>query len=641
MKRHYYRLFLAALLALRMLTSCGSPETGLPETEGSGRQQEAEALHTLTFTVQLKDTRTAIRYWGDGVKTYYFFLPSGCGPDDVEVGTRNGITLRRDGEEETARRTFSDGQRLSGIACDTGYLLGCHDENNYVYELPVVFMAGKNVHSVFITTRSGSIDAVLQDKEHKEKGSMVITDPSGSVAYAGDLTHIKGRGNGSWISHKKPFNIKLAQDADLLGMGVSRKWCLINQESDLSCIRNKLAYDLAKDAGLEFTPDSTFADLWIDGDYFGLYLLTDRISISPASVDIYNLEKATEEVNLEALSTYPMATDTVIKNYKRLPMNLQFYRIPNDPEDITGGYLLELDKFYFQDKASRFNTENIWDYTLKSPEYLSEAQMRYLHGFITDMEEAIHGHGKKHYSEYLDVPSWASMCVFQELMVNGDFMGSSQYFYKDVDTAEGPSLLHAAPVWDMDRILGAGGSPIPANVLLMPNKTLVKRLAEDPAFMASVKKTYCEVFQPLASVYLEEKIDAYGEQIAASAGMNFTRWKTVLPEDCENPLYEGIGEIKGFLSERIALLDDLWLFEKEYCTVHVTRDEREQAVGGYYYLDYVVLHGGTLDKMVPPSGKDADRFDGWYYGTPDDPGEPYDPDRSVTEDVYVFAKYSQ
>lgn len=639
MKRYYLGLFLAALLSLLTLTSCADQEPSGAGSSGTPRQ--AETLHMLTFTAQLNGTRSELHYWGDGKNTYYFFLPSGCGPEALEVRTQNGITLRKDGESETARVPFSDGETLVGIECDTVYLLGCYDENHYLYELPVIFMAGENNHSVFITTRSGSIAAVLENKAHKEKGSIVITDPLGSVAYAGKLSHIKGRGNGSWISFKKPFNIKLAEKTDLLGMGVSRKWCLINQEGDLSCVRNKLAYDLAKDAGLPYSPDSTFVDLWIDGDYFGLYLLTDRIDISQASVDITSLEKATEAVNLEALDTYPMAADTVVKNYADLPMTLRYHQIPNDPRNITGGYLLELDKFYYEDKASLFNTENVWFYTLKSPEYISEAQMRYIHGFITDMEDAICGYGKKHYSEYLDVPSWASMCVIQELLVNGDFMGSSQYFYKDVDRLDGLSLLYAAPVWDMDRTLGAGAEPIPSNVLLMSNQSLVNYLAEDPAFMEAVTETYRQVYRPLALRCLEETIDAYAEQIAASAHMNFTRWSIVLPENCEDPLSEGIGEIKRFLSDRVSLLDDLWLHGKMYHRVHVTRNLEINPTGNYFYLDHAVLHGEPLGQLAPPADKQANRFEGWYYGTPNDPGGPYDPEKPVTEDMYVFAKYSK
>lgn len=163
------------------------------------------------------------------------------------------------------RLTFSDGDSLNGIEFNTTYLLGCYDQNRYLYEVPVIFMQGANIHSAFITTEGGSIAPVLADKTHKLKADMMISDASGSVVYQGGLSHIKGRGNGSWFSHKKPFNIKLSEKADLLGMGLSREWCLINQEMDYSCMRNKLIYDLAKDAGLAYSPDSEFVDLWICG----------------------------------------------------------------------------------------------------------------------------------------------------------------------------------------------------------------------------------------------------------------------------------------------------------------------------------------------------------------------------------------
>ena len=634
MQRRTYGFLAAALLLLFVSCARQGAASGGPRTP-----RQAEGLHTLSFTVQLGDTSTAIRSWGDGAGTYDFFLPSGCSPEAVRVQTQNGITLRREGEGESARQLFLDGESLAGIACGTRYLLGCFDENNYLYEVPVLFLAGQNVHSVFVTTQSGSIAAVLENKEHKEKGDILITDPAGSTVYEGRLSHIKGRGNGSWISYKKPFNFKLAEPADLLGMGSSRKWCLINQEDDFSCLRNKVAYDLAKDAGLAYTPDSAFVDLWIDGDYFGLYLLTDRIDISPASVDITNLEKATEAVNLEALDRYPAATAQVIRHYPNLPMTLQYREIPSDPADLTGGYLIELDKFYYQDKACYFNTENVWCYTLKSPEYASEAQVRYIHGLISEMEDAILGRSAHHYSEYLDVPSWASMLVLQELMVNGDFMGSSQYFYKDVDTGAGRSLLYAAPVWDMDRTLGAGDSPIPSNVLLSPNQSLVSALIRDPAFLEEVKAFYREVYRPLAVRYLEETIDAYAAQIDCSARMNFTRWNIVLPQNCEEPMREGIAAVKQFLAERIALLDALWVDEASYHTVHVTRDRRVNAWGGYYYLDYIVLRGEALGALVPPLPRDGQAFEGWYYGTPDAPGLPYDPEAPVTADLSVFAQY--
>ena len=323
----YMFILLILLPATMLLASCGTKQQVGEASEDTPEPAAAETLDTIKFTAKLDGGETEIRFWSDGIKNYYYFLPSGCGLEAFAVQTRNGITLRKEGEAEDTRVIFSDGDTLDGLEFNITYLLGCYDQNQYLYEVPVIFMQGANIHSVFITTEERTIAPVLADKEQKLKGDMLVSDMTGSVVYQGSLSHIKGRGNGSWFSHKKPFNIKLSEKTDLLGMGVSREWCLINQEVDYSCIRNKLVYGLAADAGLAYTPDSEFVDLWIDGEYFGLYLLTDRINISEGSVDITNLEEATGAVNMEKLSSYTLNVN------KSDVVDTSFSNIPNDPDD--------------------------------------------------------------------------------------------------------------------------------------------------------------------------------------------------------------------------------------------------------------------------------------------------------------------
>lgn len=194
--------YMPILWVMLLLASCGTAET-----ENMDHAAIAEDLNNIRFTYKLNGGEADIRFWGDGESTYYYFLPSGNRLEPLEVGTQNGITLRKKEAPEESRITFKNGETLSGIECDTTYLLGCYDENGYLYEVPVKFMQGANVYSVFITTDEASIEPVLQDKEQKLKGDMLISDPEGNVVYQGRLTHIKGRGNGSWYSFKKPFNI--------------------------------------------------------------------------------------------------------------------------------------------------------------------------------------------------------------------------------------------------------------------------------------------------------------------------------------------------------------------------------------------------------------------------------------------------
>ena len=643
--KRLYPVFAAVLSGL-CLTACADMPSAEPETAETEetKLQENETFGDLRFTVHMDGGEEDIIFWGDGVSLYYYFLPSGAGTGSLTVGTKNGITLRRESEPEEARISFSDGDHLNGIACGETYLLGCHDQNDYLYEAPVVFMQGANVYSAFIKTESGSIQNVLDDKNYKEKGSMLIADPQGSVVYQGDLSYIKGRGNGSWWSFKKPFNIKLARSADLLGMGNARKWCLINMEQDFSLIRDKLSFDMAKAAGLRYSPDSEYIDLWIDGAYNGLYLLTDRIDISEASVDITDLEAATEAVNLDPLDTYPLSyTDNLAGN-----LGDRFYvQIPNDPANITGGYLLEVDKSYPLDKVTRFNTQEIRSVTLKSPEYATQAQTEYISDFISKMETALENPGSDAYKNYIDERSWAKMYVLNETLANHDFMDSSQYFYKDVDTGDGTSLLYAGPVWDMDLILGFKETSLPTNGLWALNKQWFSSLIHHQSFMDTTVDVYRNTFRPLEKELLEEGIDRYLEITEVSARMNYIRWPMVVPEGTGGSRDGAADVMKKYLSERLDFLDDLWLNGTVYHTVRVTNGKTVLSdENGYYFIYYMVPDGEPMGEIgrinvVPAleNAKEGYIFKGWYYGTPNNLGEPFDPQAPVTKDTTVCALY--
>lgn len=626
----YIKCFMALLSAMMPVILCA---TGC---QFSSKPARTETLDKIRFISKLDGGETDIRFWGDGKSIYYYFLPSGCGLESLSVQTYNGITLRKENAAEKDRLTFSDQDTLKGIEYNTVYLLGCYDENQYLYEVPVVFMQGKNIHSVFITTENGTIGPVLDDRKQKIKGNMMISDAAGSVVYQGGLTYIKGRGNGSWFSHKKPFNIKLSEKTDLLGMGISREWCLINQEWDYSYMRNKLIYDLAKDAGMAYSPDSEFVDVWFDGEYFGLYLLTDRIDISESSVDITNLEEATEAVNMEKLSAYPS------KETAGMYFGDTYSYIKNDPGDITGGYLLEVDKYYGSDKKARFDTERLC-VTLKSPEYISENQFNYIKGFVCEMEDALTDLESTRYQDYIDVESWVKMCILQEISANGDFMSSSQYFYKETDIDGVYSKLYAGPVWDMDLSLGGEThGALPANVFMNSRNSWVKYLYQRPEYYEKLVSVYLKTYRPLVQELLDHKIDSLAQQINASAAMNFTRWETVIEErlGVGDPFLSSIEKLKKYLNERVAFLDGLWVNEVNYHAVHVITD-KDIALYEDMYHGYVCMveDGKPLGELRTPTPPKGHRFGGWYYGTPNKPGEAFDLDALITEDCKIHAKY--
>ena len=95
--------------------------------------------------------------------------------------------------------------------------------------------------------------------------AITITDEHGELVLLDEYAGVKIRGNSSSYALKKPFNIILSKDADILGMGSSGKWALLANAFDKTMLRNKLVFDFSADIGLKYSPESRFADLVFDG----------------------------------------------------------------------------------------------------------------------------------------------------------------------------------------------------------------------------------------------------------------------------------------------------------------------------------------------------------------------------------------
>jgi hypothetical protein len=99
---------------------------------------------------------------------------------------------------------------------------------------------------------------------------------------------IRGRGNSSWGMAKKSYRIKFAEKRSMFGSDYEAKsWTLIANHCDKSLSRNALAYEMAQSFdGLDFSSMNEFVELYLDGEYKGVYLLCDQIEVGEGRVDI-------------------------------------------------------------------------------------------------------------------------------------------------------------------------------------------------------------------------------------------------------------------------------------------------------------------------------------------------------------------
>ena len=517
------------------------------------------------------DSVGTVNWWKSDVDgKYYMFMPSGSDLSELKVWISSSAPVIC-GEKE-----LKNGETTDAFSGGGEFALSCGGKN-----YSVVFLASSELPSVFINVPDGGLDRIHADKEHKEKGcSMLAVNEKGKTDYDGKLDSMKGRGNSTWGMVKKPYNIKLESKSKLFGMEKAKAWCLIANYEDKSLVRNQVTYGLGEAIDMKETPDCKNTDLYINGEYKGVYLITEKVEIKKNRVDIYDLEEATEEAN-EGKELSEFAQKGFGGKFSGFIENRQrWFEIPNDPSDITGGYLLELEVAdRYPNEASGFVTKHGQAVVAKSPEYASMAQIKYISSYWQEMEDALYSEdGKnksgKHFSEYIDTESFAKQYIVQEWSSNWDAGLTSNYFYKDIG-----GKLVAGPIWDFDNALmntaGRDGTDLtdPTNLHAAKRSLWYNSLMGSKSFkatpniyalgmrhrefVAEVEKQMKEKVVPAVSELLDSKYDKYIEKVENSAVMNAIRWNyynTTNEVEILNNYTAEISAIKNFVSERTSFL---------------------------------------------------------------------------------------
>jgi hypothetical protein len=326
-----------------------------------------------------------------------------------------------------------------------------------------------------ITTKDG---APIQSKETYLNGTFALSGDG--VTPAEGVLEIRGRGNATWEWDKKPFRLKLNKSVELLGMPSSKHWVLLANYADKTLIRNDIALRFGRTLGMEYAPRNQHVELTLNGIYQGVYQLTEQIRV------------AKERVNIPELKV----DDT-------------------DVENITGGYLMELDfrmdKDFCKgpsswkpfcnnginmDREKTFcveSREGMSPICVDTPETLLDtawsAQREYIQGYLMQMESALFSASFTDpvtgYAAYIDVDSAVNYFLLNELFKNVDGAITSFYLYKKRN-----GKVFFGPVWDFDWALGNAG--VNAGVEKtsgwhIRNAPWFNRLLQDPAFEAKVK----------------------------------------------------------------------------------------------------------------------------------------------------------
>ena len=504
----------------------------------------------------------------DGV--YYFLMPTSA---DI----KSAALYHNFDSVEINGKAVASGDILTDLPKNTKFTVTADGEDYTAY-----IMQSSSIASMFVTTESGSMDAINADPYHEtaESGQMLLVDSEGAVSYDGALDSIKGRGNTTWRLDKKPYNIKLPKKASLLGMKSSKKWCLLANAQEHSMLRNRVAYDLADEVGLDFSPESRFLDLYANGEYLGTYQLSEKVELGKNNlVSITDLQGNTEDALLAAGQNDDIESYSLTKSGNR-----QGYELPLNPDDITGGYLLEY--VVNPEEPCHFITKRKQAVDLKTVNSIE--QVNYIADFVQDMEDALYsdtGYNSKgkHYTDYLDLESAALMYLLEELAVNIDTGISSCFFYKDSDT-KGDGKLHAAPVWDYDVAFGnlsvskdgvsmQSNDKVFAGISKRYNTdyyTVIGQLAQHSDFIEAAKALWNQKFVPAFDILNGntegtgrlKSFEQYSSLVSDSARLNYTHWdinSTILVDAAGATHKSQLSYYLNWISARKNFMDSLFI----------------------------------------------------------------------------------
>lgn len=450
------------------------------------------------------------------------------------------------------------------------------------------------------------------DKSNKATGHMILQNDDGTIVYHDALTQIKGRGNSTWASDKKPYQIKLSEKTDLLQTGAddnaTKTWVLLANYSDLSVMRNTLIYNLGRELGMDFCTENHWVNLYYDGEYRGCYLLSEKVEIGSGRVDITDLEELNEESN-EGVDFEELPVETAVTSNGATYLYCAGMK---SPDDITGGYLLEMEIYTrVEAEVCRFITSRGQNVVVKSPEYASKEEMEYIATLYQEWEDAIFNGGVnpttgKKYTEYVDLRSTAICYLANEISKNQDGFRTSAFFYKDRD-----DKMYMGPLWDYDVTLNFNGKMRPTGFDTAKG-WLGAALCELGDFREEVRKVYQEEVYPLmTNVVLAEgdavsqkneirSIRYYDGLLSKSMLCNSLLWPNTKEWEKE------VTQLWDFVSERTEYLNteiSKWSADTEFVlSESLFADVDEKA---WYFEDvhkaaeYGLMVGGGGDAFYP------------------------------------------
>lgn len=302
-------------------------------------------------------------------------------------------------------------------------------------------------------------DPFIQERTLWHDGTISLSGVSDNIDFDDTDIRIRGRGNSTWWrgADKRPLRFRFREARPVLSDNPARDWILLANQFDRSLLRNYAALTLGgKLEGLGFTPVPYHVQLYVNGEYMGVYLLTDERNVGPGRMSIYWNEDPT-----------------------------------------ISEYFLELDARAYQTGIldETYISVNGLYYDLRYPDDLSPAHVEYVRAYLEAVSYAIRRQGFDEILELIDLESFVDFYIVQEFFKDIDARDLSTFMY--ISGTDDERRLFMGPIWDFDISAGnAGNQPLgygPEGLYVAEFNYWYRNLMRRPEFFEAVQARWNEI----------------------------------------------------------------------------------------------------------------------------------------------------
>lgn len=352
---------------------------------------------------------------------------------------------------------------------------------------------------------------------------------------------LRYRGNSSRLFDKKSYAVSFtlddrmtSNDYDVLGMGEDNDWVLNGPFLDKTLIRNYLSMNIAGQI-MSYAPDVRFCELFVNGEYQGVYLLMERVKYGESRVALTESDPQSAETS---------------------------YIVQRDWTDLTNEANLD-NLVYATGRASALEVI----YPPQSE--ITQEQMDWIRSDVNYIEKCLYSYDYDTdpygYWSLIDVDSFVDYAIINEFSANVDAGKYSTYFYRDVR-----GLLSAGPVWDFNNAYNNYFEDDLSELgFFTPSRTLYFMLYKDDDFVEQVIDRYRSLRESvLSDEHLQEFIDESIAYLGPAIERNYQVWgysfdpdnldsdNSLLPAE-RNPTSfdEAVEDLRAFIRSRGSWLD--------------------------------------------------------------------------------------